>query len=67
MHDGLYYTQELAALWSVEDLNEADVLRPEFRGERVVSRLTGDESWPNYYETRPNYYETWPNYYTCLL
>ena len=39
----IYYVQELAALWSVEDLNEADVLRPEFRGERVVSRLTGDE------------------------
>ena len=31
----------LASLWNVDDLREAEVVRPEFVGERVHSRLTG--------------------------
>ena len=35
---------QLAALWDVEQLREAEVLRPEFVGERRVSRLNGEET-----------------------
>ena len=32
------HQRELASLWDVDDLREAEVVRPEFVGERVVSR-----------------------------
>ncbi|KAL1503425.1 hypothetical protein AB1Y20_011914 [Prymnesium parvum] len=34
--------KELAALWGVEQLREAEVVRPQFFGERSISRLTGE-------------------------
>ena len=37
---------ELASLWGVDDLKEAEVVRAEFVGERVVSRLTGKLAVP---------------------
>ena len=35
---------ELAVLWEVEELRESEVVRPEFVGERVRSRLTGERT-----------------------
>lgn len=34
--------RELACLWAVDDLREAEVVQPDFVGERIVSPLTGD-------------------------